>query len=60
VFLITRFGEGELKGWQGDGFYVARNPGETEKKCTDRASQEAKALCGSSALDGVSHPFGTP
>jgi hypothetical protein len=43
VFLVTDFSQGELKGWKGDGFYIARNPGETEEECADRAHPEAKA-----------------
>jgi hypothetical protein len=49
VLMLTDFGEGELKGWKGDGFYIALNPGETEEECADRAYLEAKAY-------GEGHP----
>jgi hypothetical protein len=46
--MITHWG-GELKGWQGDGFYIARLPGESEEDLEERAAAEARAY-------GQAHP----
>jgi hypothetical protein len=48
VIMITHWG-GELKGWQGDGFYIARQPGESEEDLEERAAAEARAY-------GQAHP----
>jgi len=31
VILITHFGDGEIKGWGAEGFYVARKPGSPKR-----------------------------
>jgi len=49
VIMLTNFGEGELTGWKGDGFYVARQPGESEEELEERAAAEARAY-------GQAHP----
>ena len=43
VIMITHFGEGEIKGWKGDGIYIARKPGESEEALANRAATEARA-----------------
>jgi hypothetical protein len=48
VIMVTHWG-GELKGWQGDGFYIARLPGESEEDLQERAAAEARAY-------GLAHP----
>jgi hypothetical protein len=48
VIMVTHWG-GELKGWQGDGFYIARLPGESEEALQERAAAEARAY-------GQAHP----
>ena len=42
VVMITNWGEGEIKGWKGDGIYIARNPGESEEALASRAAAEAR------------------
>ena len=42
VIMLTHFGEGEIKGWKGDGIYVARKPGESEEALASRAAAEAR------------------
>lgn len=43
VIMLTHFGEGEIKGWGAEGFYVARNPGESEEALASRAAAEARS-----------------
>jgi hypothetical protein len=43
VIMLTNFGEGEIKGWAGEGIYIARNPGESEEALACRAPAEARA-----------------
>ena len=43
VIMLTNFGEGEIKGWAGDGIYIARNHGESEEALACRAAAEAQA-----------------
>ena len=43
VVMITNFGEGEIKGWKGDGIYIARRPGESEEAFASRAAAEGRA-----------------
>jgi len=40
VIMLTDFGEGEVKGWKGDDFYVTRNPSESEEAHASRAATE--------------------
>lgn len=43
VLMRTFYGVGEVKGWKGDnGFYVKRNPGESEEALASRAAEEAR------------------
>ena len=46
VIMITNWGEGQIKGWKGEGFYIARNPGESEEALACRAAAEARAHYG--------------
>ena len=43
VIMLTHFGEGEIKGWGAEGFYVARKPGESEEALANRFAAEARA-----------------
>lgn len=43
VIMITNFGEGEIKGWKGDGIYIARKAGESEDVLARRAADEVRA-----------------
>ena len=43
VIMITNYGIGEIRGWKGDGIYIARNPGESEEALARRAAAEARA-----------------
>jgi hypothetical protein len=43
--MLTGFGEGQIKGWNGDGIYIARNAGESEEALESRAATEARAHC---------------
>jgi hypothetical protein len=43
VIMLTDWGEGEIKGWKGEGYYIARNPGESEEALAARTAAEARA-----------------
>lgn len=43
VILVVFYGAGEVKGWKGDGIYIARDPGESEEALASRAAAEARA-----------------
>jgi hypothetical protein len=43
VIMLTDFGKGEIKGWKGDGFCIARNPDESEEDLAQRAAAQAQA-----------------
>jgi len=43
VIMLTHFGQGEIKGWKGEGIYIARDPGESEEASANRAAAEARA-----------------
>ena len=43
MIMLTHFGEGEIKGWAAEGFYVARKHGESEEDLACRAAAEARA-----------------
>jgi hypothetical protein len=55
VIMITHFGEGEIKGWGAEGFYVARKPGESEEALASRAAAEARAHYGQHLLPVPGH-----
>ncbi len=43
VIMVASYPTGEVKGWKGDGYYIKRNPGESEEALKDRAITEAKS-----------------
>jgi hypothetical protein len=43
MIMLTDWGEGELKGWKGDGHYIARDLGESGEAFGHRAAAEARA-----------------
>ena len=43
VIMINNFGKGEIKGWKGDGIYIARDLGESEEALANRAAAGARA-----------------
>ena len=46
VIMLADFGRGEIRGWKGDGIYIARKPGESEEALASRAAAEARAYYG--------------
>ena len=42
VIMLTHFGQGEIKGWKGEGIYIARDPGESEEALACRAAVKAR------------------
>jgi hypothetical protein len=43
--MLTDFGKGEIKGWKGEGFYVARLPGESEEDLPVADLQRLQPIC---------------
>ena len=43
VIMLTDWGEGQIKGWKGEDFYIARNPSESEEVLASRAAAETRA-----------------